>query len=721
MCKDVIIESEQMRLVIGADGITKSLICKASNEECLAEGEEIAIFSVTHTRPFNNEVKLAHPNKKTTYQANSVTREGNKLIVGFEVILDQAVVEIKETPAYIAFTFVDFILCPEAYGYLRMTPPPVAEMRFLQLPVRNRANFGEWMNVSWDDKAAVNVMSTMPFTRIDSERRKGYRVMYADALKGIKLKGASAALTVSTADKFLDNIAQLEEDYDLPRGVKSRRSDMINASYYWSGNITPANVDEHIGYAKMGGFRLMLMYYTCFMKESGYSLNGNYDYRDDYPNGKADLKMILDKIKAAGITPGVHFLQTHIGLASRYVTPVTDHRLALTTLFTLAKPFGKDDTVLYTESNPEGSVMDDKCRVLRVGGELVTYTGYTTEPPYCFTGIEHGAYKTNIGDSYPAGLVIGIMDISEFGAISTYVDQQSDLQDEIADKIADFFNLGFRFVYFDGSEGTNLPYEIYVPYAQYRVYKKLSPAPLFTEGAAKAHFSWHFLSGGNAFDVFGPEIFKAKIKEFPCEEAPRMMQDFTRLNFGWWGYWAPYDNTGGTQPDMLEFGTSRAAAWDCPVAFMENRDAFAKHPRNADNLEVMRRWEDVRAKKWLTAEQKAELQKLDQEHILLINESGEYELAAYDEITNANKDVRAFVFERNDGNYVVYWHATGCGNIEVPLDVKDIILLKELGEEIAIENIGAGTVTLPICDRCYVKSNLPKAQLVAAFENAKLF
>ena len=712
--KDVIIENEQLKLTIGADGITKSLICKASNEECLAAGEEIAIFSVTHTRPFNNEVKLAHPNKKTTYQANSVTREGDKLIVGFEVILDQAIIEIKETPAYIAFTFVDFIIPPGAYGdYLRMTPPPAAEMRFLQLPIRNRANFGEWMNVSWDEKAAVNVMATIPFTRIDSERRKGYRVMYADAVKGIKLKGASAALTVSTADKFLDNIAQLEEDYNLPRGVESRRSDFINASYYWSGNVTPANVDEHIGYAKMGGFRMMLMYYTCFFKEHGYGLNGNYDYRDDYPNGKADLKIVLDKIKAAGITPGVHFLQTHIGLSSRYVTPVTDHRLGVTTLFTLAKPFNKDDDVIYTEQNPEGSVMDDKCRVLRVGGELVTYKGYTTEPPYCFTGIEHGAYKTNVGDSYPAGLVIGIMDISEFGASSTYIDQNSDLQDEIADKIADFFNVGFRFVYFDGSEGANIPYEIYVPLAQYRVYKKLSPAPLFTEGAAKAHFSWHFLSGGNAFDVFGPEIFKEKIKEFPCEEAPRMRQDFTRLNFGWWGYWAPGASPVGTQPDMLEFGTSRAAAWDCPVAFMENRDAFAKHPRNADNLEVMRRWEDVRAQKWLTDAQKLALQNLEQEHILLINENDGYELAAYDEISNADKNIRAFAFERNDGNYVVYWHATGSGNLELNLDSKDFVLMEQLGKPI-------DNSTVPICNRRYMKTNLPKAKLIEAFENAKI-
>ncbi|MCL2815972.1 MAG: hypothetical protein FWD23_15355, partial [Oscillospiraceae bacterium] len=402
---------------------------------------------------------------------------------------------------------------------------------------------------------------------------------------------------------------------------------------------------------------------------------------------------------------------------SRYVTPSADHRLNITTRFTLARPFNKEDTVIYTEQNPEVSVMADRCRVLKIGGELVTYTGYKTEPPYCFTGIERGAFATEIG-TYPAGLIFGILDVSEFGATSVYLDQNSSLQDEIAEKIADAYNTGFKFVYFDGSEGVNTPCGFHVPNAQYRIYKKLSPPPLFTEGAAKAHFSWHMLSGGNAFDVFPPEVFKEKIRRFPCEEAPRMRQDFTRINFGWWGYWAPE-----TQPDMWEYATSRAAAWDCPVGLQVNLETFANHPRTPDNFEVIRRWEDVRAKKWLTEKQKEGLKNLEQEHILLINENKEYELIPYYEITGAaggNKNVRAFVFERNGESYAVYWHASGSGNIEIPLGVENIGLMKDLGEEISINKAENNTVTIPIGSRLYLKSRLPKERLIEAFENAKL-
>ena len=47
---------------------------------------------------------------------------------------------------------------------------------------------------------------------------------------------------------------------------------------------------------------------------------------------------MLARVKSAGITPGIHFLQTHIGIRSRYVTPVADHRLHKTRRFTLSRP-----------------------------------------------------------------------------------------------------------------------------------------------------------------------------------------------------------------------------------------------------------------------------------------------------------------------------------------------------------------------------------------------
>lgn len=721
---DVIIENEQFRLVVGSSAMPKSLILKSTNEECLMPDEEIALFSATQERPYHNEIKLAHPNKKTTFQADTIYRDGDKLIVGFELIPYQAVIRIKETPAYVGFTLDDFIVGENVYpSYLKITPPPATEICLLQIPIRNRKNFGEWLNVSWDDKAAINVLATDEYANIDFEDRKGYRILRADAIKAIKFKGTGAALIACETDKLLDNIAQLEEDFNLPKGVESRRGEMINASYYWTADVNPQNVDEHIRYAKMGGFRTMNIYYPSFEEGSGYSHIGNYEINKTlYPNGIEDLRNMLSKIKAAGIVPGVHFLHSHIGRKSKYVTPVPDYRLNQISAFNLSENLGRTDSIVYVEQNPEGSVMADGCRVLKVGTELISYTGFITEPPYKFTGCVRGIDATTI-NSLPKGSPIGILDVSEFGATSVYIDQRTSLQDEVAEKIAYFYDAGFEFIYFDGSEGVNPPFGINVALAQYRVFKRLNPAPLFAEGAAKTHFSWHMLSGGNAFDVFRPEELKAETRKWPAEEAPRMRQDFTRINFGWLGYWVPNETTVGTQPDMLEYVTSVAAAWDCPISLQTNLQAFETHPRTTDNLEVIRRWEVARAEHWLSTEQKHQLQNLEQEHHLLLDEQNQLELVPYEQLTDVaggSKEMRAFIFQRKGDYYILYWHIAGDKKLSLPLDASKVELYEALSTKEPVQADGSNTI-IPLGNRRYLKAGkLTKEELTEVFRKASI-
>jgi len=185
--------------------------------------------------------------------------------------------------------------------------------------------------VIWNDDLAVNVLATGPCANVDSEEGEGYRILQAGTDEKVRLTGATAALITCARSELLDRIATVEGDYGLPHGVASRRHPLYTASYYWTSTVNPTNVEEHIHYARMGGFRLMSIYYPAFLESRGYRLIGNYDvYRPEYPNGKVDLKAMLTKIKQAGITPGCHFLHSHIGRDSRYVTPIPDHRLNLT-------------------------------------------------------------------------------------------------------------------------------------------------------------------------------------------------------------------------------------------------------------------------------------------------------------------------------------------------------------------------------------------------------
>ena len=712
-CGDVVLENERLTLTIGDDAVVKSLKVKPSGEECVDATEGLPLFSVTQDRPFNNEIKLTYPNTETTYPANRVRREGDELTVGFEIAPYEARVRVREEKDYLLFELAGFNVESNHYRRLKMSPPPVKSFRLVQLPVKDRENFGDWLNVMWDDKAATAVVGAEPLIAINGFRRHGFHLFAADLSRDLKLVGGKAAIVASHTEDFLGRIAALEKGCGLPDGVASRRSPKINASIYWSQSITPETVDENIAMAKKGGFRMMLLHHSCAVRGAGgspaYDGIGGYELRDEYVNGLASLTEMLDKIKAAGITPGIHVLHTFIGFNSPYVTPVADSRLNLVRKFTLSRALGTDDGDVYVEQNPAACPMADGTRILQFGGELIGYEGYVTERPYRFTGIRRGDKKTNVVP-HPKGQRGGLLDVCEFAALSCYIDQDTTLQDEIAEKIARIYNAGFEFMYFDGSEGVNAPHGVNVASAQYKVFSRLAPSPIFTEGAAKAHFDWHFLSGANAFDIFPPEIFKPMIVKWPQHEAPLMRRNFTRLNFGWWGLARPRFNsrkewvTTGTQPDMWEFGTSRAAAWDCPVTVkVYNLQDWKKHPRIDDLMEVMRRWEDIRAKGWLTPAQKEALKSSTQEHHLYLNEKGEYELHEIEMLPTPAKAAaaRAFLFERGGKRMLAYWHMSGAGRLSIALGADGA------KREVEFDRIR------------YIETDLPKEAVKAAYAAAE--
>ena len=672
---EIVIRNNQFELALGGDATVRSLTLAETGEDLLDGSERISFCTVTQERPFVNEVKLAHPNKRTDYRATALRREGDRLIVGFEHGQYEACITVREAPSYVAFALEGFLVPTNSpYRRLQMDAPPVEAFRIVQMPVRRRKNFGDWLGVMWDEKAAVSVVGTSPEGLIDHVTRPNGELMTAELFRKVQLEGAGAALIAAPRDGFLPALERLETDYGLPPGVALRRSPALKSSIARVFDLTPKTVDEHIRWAKKGGFRYMQVFYSSVTKEKfwwpSYWRCGDYDYRDEYPNGKPDLVAMLAKLKAAGITPGLHILPQHIGMESRYVTPVADRRLNLKDRFTLARPLPAGPCgEIAVDERIAVAPLADKCRVLRFGGELMTYEGVTATRPYAFTGVTRGAFGTTVV-AHPLGEIGGILDMSEFGGVSCYVDQETDLQDEIADKIANIYSAGFEFVYFDGAEGVSAPFNYHVGNAQYRVWKKLSPVPLFAEGAAKAHFSWHMLSGANAFDAFKPELFKAMIAAHPAAEAPLMARNFTKVNFGWWQLFLPSETSVGTQPDMWEYGASRAAAWDCQeTVCIPLVDTIAKHPRADDLFEVLRRWEDVRANGLLTAVEKESLKDLRQEHHLYLNADGKYELHPIEMLPTPERapNIRAFLFERKGKRVIAYWHMRGASSLEIDL------------------------------------------------------
>jgi hypothetical protein len=710
----IVVENTEMRLIFNTDGTARSLISKATGQECLDTSKKIPAFSITQYRPYDNEVMLAYPAKKMIFAADSIYRSGDDLIVNFELTDYEATIGLNITDHYIGFTLKKLDYHMAEFGVKRRTE--IDEFTILQLPVKDRTHFGEWLNVLWDEDVAVNLLAADPYAKIDAEDRDGYKLFTAEAVTEVKLQGVGAALIVTAKDKLLDNIDHLERDYGLPLGVESRRSNEYVNSYYELRNVTPQNIDEHIAYAKKGGFRQMVIYYTDFAKSMGH-----FPWRDEYPNGMADLKKVTGKIQDAGMIVGIHIHYNKAQINDKYVSPVPDSRLNLRRYFTLAKDLSKISDVVYVEENPAGCTMEDGRRVLKIGNELVSYEHYTTSYPYKFTGIKRGILNTKTVKR-EKGDLLGLLDVDTW-PIFVRFNQKTNIQQEVAERLGEIYKqTGLKFVYFDGSEDVPRPYWFNVALSKLNAYNAFKPAPIFSEGAVKAHFGWHIQTRGNAFDTFPPEFVKDATRKHPAAEAKFLSNDFTSLNFGWVDYVAPGDETIGMQPDMYEYITSRAAAWNCPIAVLGKLDQLKAHPRTSDNLEVIRRWEDARVQGFLTGKQKEELKNLDQEHILLVDEEGGFELQPYNEIkdpADGNPNLRAFIFSRKGRTWVVYWHPRGEGTIELSIDGNKIKLYEDLSKELPVEGNG-NSVILPNDKRLYVSIKLSESEVIELFQQAKL-
>jgi hypothetical protein len=206
--------------------------------------------------------------------------------------------------------------------------------------------------------------------------------------------------------------------------------------------------------------------------------------------------------------------------------------------------------------------------------------------------------------------------------------------------------------------------------------------------------------------------------QYPFEEAPRMAEDFTRVNFGWWIY------ASDMMPDHYEYGNALAYSWNCPITLQTFSLPFhLSNPRTKDNFEVFRRWSEAREKNILTEEEKLSLRNTDQEHILLINEEGEYELAEYNRVegaANGNEDITAYTLTRKGKSYAVIWHTKGQGELTLPLDSDTLTYEAELGgEKLPLIKDGNST-KLSVSDRAYLSTNAGVEELITAIKNSVL-
>lgn len=708
---DVVIENAEMRLVISNDGKARSLIHKATGEECLMVGADIPLCTITQYRPYDNENFLMFPAKPRIFPSNKIERNGNELRIEFQDTYDIAIVELRITNYYIGFILKQIDYRIEDFGVKRRTE--IDEISLLQLPVRKRENFGEWLNVAWDEQTAICLLGTHPTTYIDAFANKEYTTMYAGLDSQVKLFDSGAALITTSKEKLLACIDRVERDYDIPLGVESRQRKEYQYSYYELRDVTTENIDEHIAYARKGGFRSIVVYYVDFAKACGH-----YEWRPEYPNGMKDLQKITDKIRAAGMIPGIHIHYSKVAVNDSYINNgIPDSRTNHVREFILSESLDDSSTIITIEGNPEGVRMEKGRRLLQIDNELVTYENYTTKPPYQFTGCARGVFNSK-AVFHGKGQHARLLDVDDW-PLFIRVNQNTGIQKEIAERLGRIYSeAGFRFVYFDGAEDVPMPYWYNVSRSQMTVYNEMKPTPLFAEGALKSHYGWHILSRGNAFDIFPPERIRQAMKKYTLRCAEQTAKDFTSVNFGWVNYLASNDSTIGMQPDMYEYICSKAAAWDSPISLVGNLKELQNHSRTEDNLKVIRMWEEAKLQGVLTEEQKESLKNPEQEYFLMKDRKGGYQIYPYRQITDDDeKPIRAFVFQKSGKTCIIYWHTSDVGQLTIDIEKSKLFLMDESGRRMHIRSV-RGKSILPAAGRLILEMDLPQEEAIKLFRKS---
>jgi len=686
----VTLATDTLSLTISSDGRVTALRDLINDRDLLgAEGIAFAAVHVGEDEVPGVVIEYADGILKLSFGDTGVT----------------AGVKVKAKPNYLAFELAE------------LEGPEVRMVTLGRLPVKPLAHFGSWLNTVWDDDLALCFMAANVATDCRSSRsdEHGCVISLARAHPEVKLVGAEYVILAAPRETVLDAIDAFEVDYGLPRGGKQRQLPDQKWSYFWP-SPTPESIDEDIEWALRGGFKQFCISYTAFSSSAG-----NFPWRGSYPNGLEDLKAIIAKVRAAGLSPGIHIHFNKAHKRDPYVTPVPDPRLYKDRETTLMADVDEAADFLATATPPKDWPTEDGQRELQLGDEIIEYAKLSLEEPFGFAGCRRGALGTTAA-AHMKDDTIYRLGVDRGWPIFIRFDQSTDIQQEVAEYLGSIYEeCGFEWTYFDGSEDVYDPYWYLVPKAQLEVYSRMSPEPTTCEAAACTHFSWHMMSRSNAYDSESPEKLKDFCRKRPCVRAARNTENFTGVDFGWLTYTPRTPKTIGTQPDHIEFYWSRAAAWDCPVAFHTTPSRLKSNARSTDSIEIIRNWEEARMSGWLSDEQREQLRNVEQEHILLVNEKGERELLPYDQIeqcAGGNDELRAFVFERGDEAWVVFWHTYGEGVVHLDLPPDKVKLWRPLGTEVNLKQVD-GKLAIEFSDRQFLQGvGITRQQLVRAFEEA---
>jgi hypothetical protein len=401
-------------------------------------------------------------------------------------------------------------------------------------------------------------------------------------LKGETVVGSRIALFLCPAGQALQMIGRIETEEGLPHPTidgKWIKEEFQRGRSYLIADFHESEIDEMIGYTKQAGL-ISLYHEGPFLNWGHYDLNPEY-----FPGGKDGIRECAKKAHDAGLYFGVHTLTNFITTNDPYVTPVPDHRLALTGFGILRSNMEPVDTEIPVSTKEYFDKQQNNwLHTVRIGDELIRYRTVSESEPYVLLDCQRGAFGTTASE-HSRGDTVGKLYDHAYEVFFPNLD----LQREIARNLALFFNeTGISHLDFDGHEGClasgHGDYAINL-FAQ-DFYDNLDHEVLNGTSLSKTYY-WHI----NTFNNWGEPWyggFKESMQEYRIANQALFDRNYVPHMLGW------YLLTASTTLPEMEWMLARAAGYDAGFAMVARPKSIRANPISGELLDAIREWEAAR-------------------------------------------------------------------------------------------------------------------------------
>lgn len=423
------------------------------------------------------------------------------------------------------------------------------------------ANLGVFANLISDGDSAVCLRAyDIPLSMLCDRNPVRFWVETKDvsAVKGLRF-----GLAAGPRGRIRDQLKAMTVEAGVPKnewgGAWSVGCPALRGSYL-QPRLKYSALDRWIELAERGGFGTIHL--RQWMTRLGH-------YEPDpkcFPGGWTDVSNAVRRIHAAGLACGVHTLTACISPDDAWATGESNRDLLAWRTYTLAEDLAPDATSLVITERPATNhdtafTYFGNGNVLRIGSELISYTGVDRDASGRFTGLERGSYGSRAA-AHAKGETVAYLQ-QRYRAF--YPVPDSALADAVASGIGAFYRgCGFDQIYMDGSEG--MMDRCGIDTMRRKIFAALGGNSVVEASCSGAH-NWWFHSRTGAWD--GPNYdFKGCFDLHVRLIGPSRETDLLEPQMGWWYFRAPTPQARGQFLDDLEYFAAHNAGLDASMSLM---------------------------------------------------------------------------------------------------------------------------------------------------------